>query len=49
MERIRFRYIVLIVLAIMAACRFWLYPIWDQQLRDIYEQQKAYAKVHHDQ
>jgi len=40
-SRIPFRYIILAVLAVVAACKLWLFPIWDQQLHGIYDQQQA--------
>jgi uncharacterized ion transporter superfamily protein YfcC len=35
------RYVVLFVLVIAAICKLWIFPAWDRQVDDLYQQQRA--------
>ena len=39
--RLPFRYVVLLCLAVAASVRLWVFPMWDQQQNDFFQQQKA--------
>ncbi len=40
-NRIPFRYLILFVLAIVVAIKLWVLPLWDAQMDDLYQQQRA--------
>jgi hypothetical protein len=35
------RYVVLFALVIAAICKLWIFPAWDRQVDDLYQQQRA--------